>query len=337
MGEYNEVDNVQNPTKDFDEIIKEVENNLNCIGKDKPCHMHYEELQQFHRGHFYRQWWHRFRRLGSVGVIAIPNTTLEDMIYWLYEFMRAYQEDYNEFKKLVCQALNLHEEHLNIVDGVLKDHEDRIKEIEKQLVEIWNKINEILGRLDNIDQEISHIKNDITNINNNINNVNTEINKLWGAINAIKQNVFNVAYGKKINGTLQNGWHMKQDKDREFAIVWDWNNSDDHSQGAHWIINMNYIYKSNATASDIANSSLIGTVDIPSEVLQQFPHIGDTWVYSGYALQSWKIVGVPFFKFERHENQYQVKIVNTPRTGILEGDIGEVQINAGGTSANYWL
>ena len=197
---------------------------------------------------------------------------------------------------------------------------------------------EVVGRL--VKGDVAK-KSDLDALNGDVNGkieaTNQQVASNKEAINAIKQNMFNVAYGKKINGTLQNGWHMKQEKDREFAILWDWNNSDDHSQGARWIINMNYIYKSNATASDIANFSLIGTVDIPSEVLQQFPNIGDTWVYSGYALQSWRIVSVPFFKFERHENQYQVKIVNTPRTGVLEGDIGEVQINAGGTSPNYWL
>lgn len=201
MNEYNEVDNVQQPTKDFDEIIKEVENNLNCIGKDKPCHMHYEELQQFHRGHFYREWWYRFRRLGSVGVIAIPNTTMEDMIYWLYEFMRAFQEDYNEFKKLVCQALNLHEEHLRIIDGVLKDHEDRIKEIERQLVEIWKKIEEIT-------EEINNIKNELNKINNKIENLQQQINQLKNTNNKLIQNLINSGAWE---GTIEDG-NLKPDR-----------------------------------------------------------------------------------------------------------------------------
>lgn len=330
MSEYNEVDNVQHPTKDFDEIIKEVENNLNCIGKDKPCHMHYEELQQFHRGHFYRQWWHRFRRLGSVGVIAIPNTTLEDMIYWLYEFMRAYQEDYNEFKKLVCQALNLHEEHLRIIDGVLKDHEDRIKEIERQLVEIWKKIEELTREIANIKQEITNIKNDITNING-------RLDGLEQTVNSFKANIFNVSFSHSLAGSLSNNWRKGSEHDAGFGVLWDWNNAQDHSQGIHYQFLLNYLYNDNATNGTISNGVEIGKVPVPQEWLNEGYRPRTDWIYSGYIVQGSGLATQLFINCVPIDgNQISIRAMNFVRAGEVNVN-GKIQINVGGVPTSYLL
>lgn len=181
MSEWQEVDKItKSSSRDFDDIIKEVEYKLNHLPPKKHVPIDYREFQQFKKGWFYRNWENRFKRLGSIGVVAIPNTTLEDWIIWLYEWSIKFTDDYNEFKKLVFEAIKLHEEHLRILDNRVDDLETRVEELERQISLIWQKINEILEK--------------ITQIENNINNLQQEINELKAnneKLNKIIQNLIN--------------------------------------------------------------------------------------------------------------------------------------------------
>ena len=72
-----------------------------------------DELNQFQKTWFYHNWDVRFRKLasfsalGTRGAIAIPNTTFEEWLYWFHEWATHFADDYNEFKKLVYQAIKL--------------------------------------------------------------------------------------------------------------------------------------------------------------------------------------------------------------------------------------
>lgn len=180
MSDYNEVDKIEiSSTKKFDDIICETERRIKeCCEHKVP--LDHREFEQFKKSWFFHNWKHRFQRLGNVGVISIPNTTLEEWIYWLYEWSIKDTEDYNEFKKLVWEAIKLHEEHLRIIDNRLDDHEDRITECERQIILIWEKINQIL-------QEIENIHNLINNLQQQINELKADNEKL----NKIIQNLTN--------------------------------------------------------------------------------------------------------------------------------------------------
>lgn len=187
MSGFDEVDNIEiSSTKKFDDIIMETEQRI------RECHHHKvpldtREFEQFKKGWFYHNWYHRFARLGSVGVISIPNTTLEEFIYWLYEWSIKFTDDYNKFKKLVWEAIKLHEEHLTILDNKVKELENRVDELERQIGLIWQKINEILEQIQQIWTKIDELQNTINNLQDQINELKANNEKL----NKIIQNLTN--------------------------------------------------------------------------------------------------------------------------------------------------
>ena len=45
-----------------------------------------DELEQFKKSAFYHNWYGRFHSLGLYGVLAIPNTTFEEWLWWFHEW-----------------------------------------------------------------------------------------------------------------------------------------------------------------------------------------------------------------------------------------------------------
>lgn len=336
MANFHEEDNIMRPKKKFDDIIEEINVELDKAHRAYE-HGHYHiddrEFKQFKKGWFYHNWAHRFRRLGNVGVIAIPNTSLEEWIYWLYEWSQAFVDDYNKFKDLVFEAIKLHEEHLNILDSQVEDLKDRVEEIERQLVLIWEEIRKLVEEITKIKTEVNHIKNDITNIYNEINNLHESDNNLQNQIDSMKQNIFNVSLPNKIHGTLRNGWTMKHESaQEEFSLIWGWNNEEDHTQGVHWQLVLNYLYKDNADFQGVLNNdSLIGIIpNIPEDRWK----IGETWLYAGYVAQSAMLVGVSYIHLVPVGGSLEVRITNTTRSGVAPTN-QNWQLNTGGAPVNY--
>lgn len=63
------------------------------------------ELDQFKKSDFYSAWSTRFAELGLTGVIAIPNTTFEEWLWWFQTWAKKYTLNYNTFKDSVDAAL----------------------------------------------------------------------------------------------------------------------------------------------------------------------------------------------------------------------------------------
>lgn len=336
MGNFHEEDSIMRPKKKFDDIIDEINEELDKAHRAREhgrCHIDDREFKQFKKGWFYHHWAHRFRRLGNVGVIAIPNTSLEEWIYWLYEWADAFVDDYNKFKDLVFEAIKLHEEHLNIVDSQVEDLKDRVEEIERQLVLIWEEIRKLIEEINKIKAEVNYIKNDITNIYNEINNLHETDNNLQNQVNSIKQNIFNVSSPNRLVGALRNGWTMKHESPQEdIAIIWGWNSEEDHTQGVHWQLVLNYLYKDNANFEGVLNNdSLIGIIpNIPEEHWK----IGENWLYSGYVAQSSMLVGVCYIHLVPVGDSLEVRITNTTRSGVAPTN-QNWQLNTGGAPVNY--
>lgn len=328
MGDYNEVDKIEiSSTQKFDDIICETEQRIKECCKHKAA-LDHKEFEQFKKSWFFHNWKHRFQRLGNVGVISIPNTTLEEWIYWLYEWSIKFTDDYNKFKKLVWEAIKLHEEHLNILDNQVKDLQERVEELERQINLIWQKINEIL-------EQINHLWAEVNNIKNEINNLHNKDNDLQDQINNFKENVFNTSFNNAVDGTLKNGWYMKHENPTErFAIGWDWNNKDNHSQGVHWALWLNYLYKDDCPFSgNLNDDSLIG--EIPNINAEQWK-IGETWLYSGYIVQSYPLVGNMLIHIVPKGDILEIRVLNVTRGPIPEGNF-HWQVNFGGISTQYIL
>lgn len=323
---------------DNDKTFKDILESINNYIENNREHLNDptdKQLAQFRKSYFYNNWLTRFRRiaaftpLGTRGVIAIPNTTFEEWLWWFQEWARAYEKDYNEFKKLVYEALLLHEKHLEL-------HDQQIKELNDKVNDIYNKINQINQQITEINKHLGDLDNSVTNINKHLGDIDNSINTINNNINALQKNMFNVSYTNASQGTLKNGWYMKDDHDRAFAFWWGWNNEHDHSQGVHWIPLINYIYKDNVTMADLSGSAEIGTLPIPPEILAEGYNVGVSWIYSGYVVRTNEIIGSPFFKVENvGNNTLSVKILDVTRSENPTGNLGTAQLNAGATPSLY--
>lgn len=113
-----------NEVANYEQIMNEV-NGYMEYHKNQETSPSLDDLDQFHKSWFYNNWSARFRRLasytnlGARGVIAIPNTSFEEWLWWFHEWAQAFTNDYNEFKKMVYEALLMIQKHLEAIDSVI--------------------------------------------------------------------------------------------------------------------------------------------------------------------------------------------------------------------------
>lgn len=192
-----------NEVAKFQKIMNEI-NGYMDYHKNQETPPALDELDQFHKTWFYNNWSVRFRRLasftnlGARGVIAIPNTTFEEWLWWFHEWAEALTDDYNEFKKMVYEALLMIQKHLEAIDKLLKNHEDRITTLE-------NEIKSIKQEIKNLHDEITNIKQDITNLRNDVNNIQNQLGKNNGALEKILQSLKNIGVWNQTGGTIFEG------------------------------------------------------------------------------------------------------------------------------------
>ena len=278
--------------KDLMNTMQNMINSFNANQGNQGTEVHptTDELDQFHKSWFYNNWSVRFRRLmsftplGTRGVIAIPNTTFEGWLWWFHEWMQAFMEDYNAFKKLVLEAIQAIEKHLELIDKEIDDIEKHLQDIDKHLQDIDKEIN-------NINQKISDLQNQINNLNNkvdnNYNNINNQIKNIKNEIDALKFDLkpsyMNI---NADNEGAQNGWHTNdQAKPNQFHLEYRWANNNDHTQGLYMRFDCNRVYNDNFNPSSDLNGHLLMSVDLTDfidETHAQLPHAPGTygWVDS---------------------------------------------------------
>lgn len=270
----------------FDDYIK-YDNEYNHSHEYK--HFHHPtiaELDHFKKSWFYDDWCVRFRKLnafnalGTKGVIAIPNTTFEEWLYWFQEWAIAWMDDYNQFKKMVYEALQLIEKHLEAIDKTLEDHEKRIEKIEDEIKDIYNKIQDIYNKIKQLQGEIDKINNEIQDIYNKINDLQNQINDIRNQVNQNTQDIKNLAnkeqqdvdrlqkeidalkdqikqniapiwndITKPGDGAL-NGWHIQTEapaSHQALNLQYRWVNNSDHSQGLYISVSLNWAVNDNYT------------------------------------------------------------------------------------------
>ena len=138
----------QNEVAKFEKVMNEINGFMNDH-KNQETPPAIDELDQFHKSWFYNNWTARFRRLaaftnlGARGVIAIPNTTFEEWLWWFHEWSEVLTEDYTEFKKMVYEALLMIQKHLEAIDESLKNHDQRIAKIEQDIKQIKQEVKQL--------------------------------------------------------------------------------------------------------------------------------------------------------------------------------------------------
>ena len=222
----------------FAEIIAKINEQLQISDNSfsKPT---IDELNQFQKTWFYHNWDLRFRKLasysalGTRGAIAIPNTTFEEWLYWFHEWAIHFADDYNEFKKLVYQAIKLLEKHMEVIDKRLTAIEDRLTEIEKELKDIYNKIAQINKDIANLQERVTHLENDLqTKYNELLEKHNNNVQRIaaleWqlqqivnnlkasGAMNSNGTMAHNIAYGNinLFGGSTDGGSYIRSNNGR---------------------------------------------------------------------------------------------------------------------------
>ena len=192
-----------NDVAKFEQIMNEV-NGYMGYHKNKETPPTIDDLDQFHKTWFYNNWSVRFRRLasytnlGARGVIAIPNTTFEEWLWWFHEWAEALTDDYNEFKRMVYEALLMIQKHLEAIDKVLKDHEQRIINLE-------NEVKEIKQEIKNLGDEITQVKKDIQNLGDQITNIQRHLGNSNDALGKILQGLKNAGVWNQTGGTIFEG------------------------------------------------------------------------------------------------------------------------------------
>lgn len=192
-----------NEVAKFEQIMNEV-NGYMDYHKNQETPPTIDDLDQFHKTWFYNNWSVRFRRLssftnlGARGVIAIPNTTFEEWLWWFHEWAEALTDDYNEFKKMVYEALLLIQKHLEAIDKVLQDHEQRITNLE-------NDVKEIKQEIKNLGDEITQVKKDIQNLGDQITNIQNQLGNSNDALGKILQGLKTPASGTKLVARFSRG------------------------------------------------------------------------------------------------------------------------------------
>lgn len=189
-----------NNSADYQHLMDTIDDMLHTWDKyDKITHPVSDELDQFRKSWFYNNWCVRFRQLmaftslGTRGVIAIPNTTFEEWLWWFHEWAEAFMDDYNEFKKLVFHAISVIEKHLEIIDKEIEDIDKHLQKIDKEiedinkhLSKIDKEIIDIYHKIDNLQHEVDKNTSDISHntqiINNNNTKTNSEISALWNSV-----------------------------------------------------------------------------------------------------------------------------------------------------------
>lgn len=230
------------------------------------------ELDQFRKDWFYDDWQIRFRELnafyplGTKGVVAIPNTTFEEWLYWFQQWAIAFEQDYNKFKKLVFDTISLIEKHLEAIDKTLEDHEKRIQALEGEVKQIQDEISQMQHDIQQLQNDVSQIKSQIQDIYNKLNDINNKIQDLQNQINAndqkhqqeeqhlqdeiddlrnqLKSNIApNWLDATHPGDGAVNGWIDDTSAPQHgLNIQYRWLNQDDHSQGLYLSVSLNHCY-----------------------------------------------------------------------------------------------
>lgn len=181
--------------KDFEKIMDVINAKIQTI-PDEWHEPKSDELEQFKKSSFYHNWYGRFHSLGLYGVLAIPNTTFEEWLWWFHEWAEALIDDYNAFKRDVYNALKLLQQYLDDLKDDLDKTKDRVTNLEKDVKEINKQIKQMGEEIKNINENIEKMGDQIKNLQETVQNLQGDNKDLKNALGKVLQKLID-----------QGAWH----------------------------------------------------------------------------------------------------------------------------------
>lgn len=97
-----------------------------------------EELDNLKGSEFYNSWKKRFDKLSHLGndaVLALPNTTFDEWIYYFKRWSEVFSDDYEEFKDLTDEVVKKMGEEYDRLDPLLESFKSRFELMESKIAE----------------------------------------------------------------------------------------------------------------------------------------------------------------------------------------------------------
>ena len=119
-----------------------------------------DELKAFAKTDFYQSWKKRFDKLanlGATGVIATPNTTFDEWLYYFKQWSELYATDYQAFKDMADDAVR------SLNNGYKKNKEDYKK-----------MADDIQTGFENTSQTMKNIMSDVANLQNQVSKLQSD-------------------------------------------------------------------------------------------------------------------------------------------------------------------
>lgn len=119
-----------------------------------------EELKAFAKTDFYQGWKKRFDKLanlGATGVIATPNTTFDEWLYYFKQWSELYATDYQNFKDMADDAVR------SLNDGYQQNKEDyrtMAEDIQTGFENTSQTMKDIMADVANLQNEVANLQND---------------------------------------------------------------------------------------------------------------------------------------------------------------------------------
>lgn len=116
-----------------------------------------DELKAFAKTDFYQGWKKRFDKLanlGATGVIATPNTTFDEWLYYFKQWSELYSTDYQAFKDMADDAVR------SLNDGYQQNKED----YQTMADDIQTGFENTSQTMKDIMADVANLKNEVTNL-----------------------------------------------------------------------------------------------------------------------------------------------------------------------------
>jgi len=97
-------------------------------------------LPEFKQSKFYATWSNAFSALGLTGVIALPNTTFDEWLFWFQQWGNVFTKNYNDFKDAVNNTFTELDGDIKKINDDLESLHNRDTELEKELNDKYNNI-----------------------------------------------------------------------------------------------------------------------------------------------------------------------------------------------------
>lgn len=182
------------PTTNADNVINGVNTSLGLNdtinSTDVP-----DELLPFNEAQFYHDWKLRFKQLGLIGAISLPNTTFQEWLYWFHEWATTFTKDYKAFNQLTYDTLQALNQRMTIQDTNI----DQMLTSNQAIVE-QDKL---------LQQRLSDYLDQFVDLKNQVNTFQTSLNDVWRAINALSGQYTWLQYGTDFKVVFRNNWQPK--------------------------------------------------------------------------------------------------------------------------------